>query len=492
MLPHHQAAPQVVPPKPGAPRLERAVEFLLDPIVLLTVVHLSILALRLPLLERLPGWFPRLYFKALGPWYLLLGLAAVPALGWLLARTLKASRFASIVVLILSGFVLQQGFAWSEGQGFDGIRRSIVSSGHAEFAEVAVQQPSMSDVIVEYEEKLQYEELGTYAHSKPPGTLLFYMATERVARSLAPNESATGRLKATRNLAAAIWPLIAYLPLLPLFYTLRRFIDDTTAYVGCLLYLVVPSVTLMTLHTDQCLFPLLFTSTTWMAAESQMRRSATWAFVTGACLYLSAFFTFALLLAIPMAAAFAIATELQTTKRLKAGAPSRALLKTGIAAAAGFILVGLEFRVAFGYDFFTRLEAATLYHAGWRTWRGGAYETFYFAWLDYLEFAIWVGIPLTLLSIGAARRAILRAVNGNMRELVLPSLVVVLSFLYLGFFGKTKAESARLWLFLVPMCCGLAAVELRDRYPLQRGAFTTIVVALQWLTVYLTKMWQDF
>jgi hypothetical protein len=112
--------------------------------------------------------------------------------------------------------------------------------------------------------------------------------------------------------------------------------------------------------------------------------------------------------------------------------------------------------------------------------------------LDYLEFAIWVGIPLTLLSLAAERRAILRAVNGNMRGLVLPSLVVLLTFLYLGFFGKTKAESGRLWLFLVPMCCGLAAVELRDRYPLRWGPFTTLVIALQWLTVYLTKMGQDF
>jgi hypothetical protein len=458
----------------------------------LTVVHLSILALGLPLLERLPGWFPRLRPKTLGPWYLLLGLATVPALAWLLARALSARRFASIWVLILSGFVLQQGFAWSEGRGFDGIRRSIVTSGHAEFAEVAVQQPSLSAVVVGYEEKLQSEELGTYAHSKPPGTLLFYMVTERLARSVARNDSPEARLEATRDLAAVVWPLMAYLPLLPLHRTLRRFIDDTTAYVACLLYLVVPSVTLMTLHTDECLFPLFFTSTMWMAVETQMRRSVIWAFATGVCLYLSAFFTFALLLAIPMAASFAVATELRTTPTLKAGSRSRALLKTGIAATTGFILFGLVFLVVFGYDSFTRLKVATLYHAGWRNWQGGAYETFYFAWLDYLEFAIWVGMPLTLLSLGAARRALLQAANGNIRRLVLPSLVLVLSFLYLGFFGKTKAESGRLWLFLVPMCCGLAAAELTDRFSVHWGMFTGAVIALQWLTVYLTKMGQDF
>ena len=120
----------------------------------------------------------------------------------------------------------------------------------------------------------------------------------------------------------------------------------------------------MTLHTDQCLFPLLFTSTTWMAVESQARRSVTWAFVTGACLYLSAFFTFALLLAIPMAAAFAVAEEWQSTLDRSRESHGRALLKTGIAAAAGFILVGLELRFAYEHDFFARLEAATLSPCG--------------------------------------------------------------------------------------------------------------------------------
>jgi hypothetical protein len=492
MPPNPLAAPHDDSANQSLSRLEQAVEFLLDPIVLLTIVHLSILALGLPLLARLPGWFPRLQYKPLGPWYLLLGLAAVPLLAWLLARALSGHRFASIFVLILAGFAVQQGFAWSEGNGFDGIRRSVVSSGHAEFVGVAVQQPSMWNVVVEYEERLQSEELGIYAHSKPPGTLLFYMVTERLARSFARNETTDARLKATRNFAAAVWPMMAYLPLLPLYYTLRRFVDETTAYVACLLYLVVPSVTLMTLHTDECLFPLLFMSTTWMAVETQTRRSVIWAFVTGACLYLSAFFTFALLLAIPLAVAFAVATELQARPGPNAGSSRLALVKTGVAAAVGFILVGLVFFAAFNYDFFSRLEAATLYHAGWRQWRGGAFETFYFAWLDYLEFAIWIGVPFTLLALAGERRAILQAVTGNVRGLVLPFLVVLLSFLYLGFFGKTKAESGRLWLFLVPMCCALAAVELRSRCSGRWSALTAIVVGLQWLTVFLTKMGQDF
>jgi hypothetical protein len=492
MLPNHRATLQPDPSEPNASRLERVIGFLLEPIVLLTVVHLSILALGLPLLERLPGWFFRLRPKTLAPWYLVLGLAVIPALGWLVARRLNARPVLAIWALVLSGFLLQHGFAWSEGRGFDGIRKSIVTTGHAEFAVIAVRQPSMWDVVVHYEDHLKREGLGRYAHSKPPGTLLFYMATERIARVVAVNGSEEARLEAARNVAAVVWPLFAYLPLFPLFFTLHRFVDDAVAYVACLLYLVTPSITLMTLHTDECLFPLLFTLSAWLAVETQTRRSGAWAFVTGACLYLSAFFTFALLLAIPMAGAFAIATELQLASSPQSQARAKALLKTAVGVTAGFCVVAVAFLLVFNYDMVTRLRAATLYHAGWRNWQGGAFETVYFAWLNYLEFAVWIGVPLTLLTLAAERDAILRALRGDSEGLVLPALVLASSFLYLGFLGQTKAESGRLWLLLVPMCCGLAAAELQRRYSVRWRSITAVVVALQWLTVCLTKVAQDF
>jgi hypothetical protein len=488
MLPNHQESPQ---PAASVSRLEKIVDLVLQPWMLLTAVHLSILALRLPLLERLPGWFFRLRPKSIGPWYLVLALAAVPAVGWLMGRAFRTRRIVAVWLLILLGFGLQHGFAWSEGRQFDGIRKSIVTTGHAEFAAIAAQQPKMWDVLVEYEGKLEREELGRYSHSKPPGTLLFYMVTERLARGLARDDTPEARLEATRNLAAFVWPLLAYLPLLPLFVTLRRFVGEDTSFVACLLYLVIPSVTLMTLHTDQFLFPLLYMLTTWIAVEAQRRHSWAWAFATGASLYLSAFFTFALLLAIPMAAAFAVAAELETRGR-HLQAPGRALAKTGLAAAAGFGTLAGVFGIVFQYDLITRLRGATDFHAAWRNWQGGWFETIYFGWLDSLEFAVWLGVPLTVLALAAGRRAILQAIRGDYRKLVLPAMVLGLSFLYLAFFGRTKAESARLWLFLVPMCSALAATELAARYPEGRTTATAAVLALQWLTVCLTKTGQDF
>ena len=135
MLPNHQAATETDLPKRSASRLERAVEFLLDPIVLLTVVHLSILALGCRFSRGSLAGFPACVPSLWAPGHSLLGLAAVPVLGFSCSREyiecepvrvdFGADSFRARTPTRFRG---------SEGQGFDGIRRTIVTSGHAEFA----------------------------------------------------------------------------------------------------------------------------------------------------------------------------------------------------------------------------------------------------------------------------------------------------------------------------------------------------------------------
>ena len=51
---------------------------------------------------------------------------------------------------------------------------------------------------------------------------------------------------------------------------------------------------------------------------------------------------------------------------------------------------------------------------------------------------------------------------------------------------------SRLWLFTVPFCCLLAADELSTRFAGNRRSIAGLVIGLQWATVYLTKIHQDF
>ena len=63
---------------------------------------------------------------------------------------------------------------------------------------------------------------------------------------------------------------------------------------------------------------------------------------------------------------------------------------------------------------------------------------------------------------------------------------------YVAFRGESKGETARLWLFIVPWLCALAADELRQRWPEGRPMAAGALLVLQWATVVLTKTGQDF
>jgi hypothetical protein len=479
--------PSPSPRERGGAPLASWIELLTQPFVILAGVHLSVLAFQLPLVSQLPGWFYPFDRKPVGPPLLLFGLAALPALGWWLGRALERRRILAVLGLVVLGYGLQLGFAWSEGRGFDGLRDRIVRSGHAEFAEVAVGQPDFWGTLVGYEAKVRREELGRYAHTKPPGQLLFYMASERLARGFAKDGSPAARLEALRDLAAWTWPLLSYLVLVPLFFLVRSVTDERGAYLACLLYLVVPAVALITLHADQVLFPLLLTTVVWTAVIAQRRRSLAWAVGSGVLTWLSGLFSFALLLAGPVGLAFAAASDRDAPPASRWRLVGRTALGLAVGGAIGY---GLG--ILLGYDFFSRLEDATRVHAEWKAWRPGPQETFYWAWLDLLEFGLWIGVPLAVLTLASWRRSMRSLAGGDVDGMVLPAVTMALVFLFLAFFGRTKAESARLWLPLVPICCALAADHLMSRGEAARGPAVALVLVLQWLTIVLTKTSQDF
>ena len=353
-----------------------------EPLVLLAVAHLVILALRLPVFDHLPGWMFTMRAKAIGPAVLLAALAALIAgVAWL-ATTSRQQIVVVVLALIAGGYLFQEGLAWSEGRGVNGLRDRMVTSGHAEFATVAVQQRSLWSVLTHYEQKAEGGELLRYAHSKPPGQLLFYMATERIARLISSSDQPDARLAALRTMAAIVWPLIAYLALIPLYATVRTLAGDETARLAALLYLVVPASALITLHTDSVIFPTLCAGVVWMVVVAAARNKARWAIAAGVLLYVSAFFTFALLAALPLALLSAIAVVDGGAGR-RSAVRREAVVIGGVA--LGFGVSFAVFALAFHYDFLARFSDARNFNAAWKGWDGGLSQTLYFAFLNSLE-----------------------------------------------------------------------------------------------------------
>ena len=64
--------------------------------------------------------------------------------------------------------------------------------------------------------------------------------------------------------------------------------------------------------------------------------------------------------------------------------------------------------------------------------------------------------------------------------------------LALAYLGQTKNEVARLWLFMVPLFCVLAADEIETRFRESGNMPLVLVALLQGGTVYVTKIMQDF
>ena len=125
---------------------------------------------------------------------------------------------------------------------------------------LAVKVDNIADFIRDYEANVKGNKLGFFAPSKPPGTMLAYVLSDRLANngiSTDPTDKAKTAERENRlvKFATYTWPVIATLPIFFIFLLGRRLFDERSAILAALLYVTVPSVVLINLHTDQTFYP---------------------------------------------------------------------------------------------------------------------------------------------------------------------------------------------------------------------------------------------
>jgi hypothetical protein len=454
------------------------------------VVHLTLLVLRLA--RYLPDWAWPVWDPAKPPGSLLLiaGLAALTAAAVWLVSLRRAPAPIALAMIVVLAIALQYGLAATEGGGLRALRDRMVDSGHAEFADVAV-SPGIDawSVATRYEDLIDQRRLGVYARSKPPGQLLLYVATERLAQRIMPRVNEAGRLKALRALASFTWPAVAALAVIPLYFYALPLAGPSAARAAALWYALVPAVLLITLHTDQAFFPLLGAAFVALTAAALRRDHALSLVLAGLSFAGLLWFTFGFLALAVYAAVLTAGT------RTPSGA--RPSLRT-FARRSGLMVVGSGigmalFRLVLHYDAWIRYQKAVAFHTSWGqrvTW--DLAHRAYFGTLNVLEYAVWIGLPVTLLVLLGSVRAVRDLVRGDRGELAVHGAALVATVLFLAFFGKTPGETARLWMFLTPMALGVAAAGLW-RQPEPLAARTTMIVAaLQALICYATKLFMDF
>jgi hypothetical protein len=471
--------------------LTRAVEFVqrhnLDVIILLTLCHWA--ALSLGVVEWFfRGWFWKPTENPAGsPLIIAAILLLFAGALWVALRSWRRP-VAAVAVLVLCGFGIQMSLAFTEGRGLDAVRDRIVETGHAELLEVAAREPSIWAVLDDYEQMVDNKRLGEYAASKPPGQLLVYMLSYRAAGLFHRSASAQDQLEWARTFAAVTWPLISYLVLFPIFYLVRAFANQRRALIACLLYLCIPSVNLITLHTDQTFFPLFFLLPILTAVMAFSRKSLTYAALTGVAWYAATFLSFPL----AIAAAFAVAATIPYMGRGEGKIDKRQSMQLwGVAVGAALVVAVVVWSVL-GYDMVTRYRGALEYHEQWKHWEAGARSTFYYGVSNVCEFALWLGIPMSALVVWRLRSAVADAMHRRLDASAAMALVLLAAIVFLLLFGHTKGEVARLWLFSVPIACILAAEMLESRFGDHLRYAVVILVGLQAITVYLAKRFQDF
>jgi len=383
--------------------------------------------------------------------------------------------------------VLQFALAWTEGRGIEALRDRMVTTGHAEFAEQAVRVESPKRLVSDYERLVAGGELGRYAPSKPPGQLLLYVATDRLASAAAPQAGRGARLRRLRDFASYVWPVASLLVLLPLFRLGRLVADEGTAVLACLLYVFVPGFLLVTLHTDQAFFPLLFMLPLAAAGEAGRRGSFGLGAAAGAAASFALFCSFGLLPVVPLAGVLTFFMAREATPRWE-----RRFLRSLGGLVAGLLATDVAFRFALGYDAFVRFRNATAYHQAWKGGTSGFLADLGFAYVNAIEFALWLGLPVAVLALTAVWSA-LREWRGKGSEPAAAfALTIAAAGVMLAVFGKTQGEVARLWLFLVPCLCLVAARELGRRFGRANARALALLLLLQGGTVYLMKRFMDF
>ncbi|HMK35400.1 MAG TPA: hypothetical protein VK463_10060 [Desulfomonilaceae bacterium] len=464
--------------------------FWLGFITVVTLLHWVILCFHLPVFTRISGWFFPFTSKPWGAPWLILALVGISVivLAWLVPHT-RIGVYEKLVLLIILGFGLQHGFALLEGRGIDGIRDRMVHTMHAEFPEVAIHQESAISLISNFEHLADSGILGICARVKPPGQILLYMANERMARLISPQTSLEGRLAWFKTFASYFWPFWCYLTIIPLYFLCRSLLGTGEGMLPCMLYLYVPSVNLITLHTDQAFFPFFSVACLLCASIACSKRSFSLAFVTGCLLYGIIFLSFGLMLALCLVAAILLSFSIEFRP---VNVDVRLIGKFMTGMVLGLLVADICSRVFLNYDIFLRYHKSTAYHSAWKSWTWDPKIVFGSGVMNLLEFTVWVGFPLAILGGLSFFRSVDSLLKGKPNCLAFLNMGLFMSILAAAFFGGTAGEEGRLLIFLVPLVCLSSGHEILTRFSDARTAAVALILILQGGTVYFTKVFQDF
>lgn len=447
-----------------------------------TIAMWLITLFRMEFFTSIPFWV--WFYHDMGEYnFLFLGVLAGVAcvVYWVLKGDGNTRR--KLLVLVLLGFALQASFGFIAGKGFESIQKMARNSAHRRYYDRAVDNPLLWDALTDYESHYGWDHfLGT----KPPGVISFYIVLQRVSNLVDPVTTYVDRLDRLTIFLAYIMPLVTYLTLIPLYFFSRIFFREEDIWLPLIFYLVFPNTLLQMLELDTTLFPLLFVLALLLTHKVIVKQSIWWAIAAGAAAYVCVFFSFSLLMVIPLSLVWLGVEYLYHWKD--------SIFWHKVKIIAGYLFgiaaTGLIFYAVFRYNAVLRYQNAITMHKQMKLLTTG-FEQLKDAWiLNSIEFTMWIGFPVAILLVMRTVQSGIAIWQQRADRLDRFFAAFLPTFVLLNVFGQTRSEVGRLWAFFMPLIAVFITPEVTRLIKNKKVAVFALLF-LELITTFLIFRFQN-
>jgi hypothetical protein len=419
----------------------------------------------------------------------------IPLVYWA-AHNRRTDWLWALPLLILLGWALPLDLAQAQPGGFRQVFDALASRHTFGYVFDAGIAPDTRTLLADW--PAISAGLNQHARTHPPGPLLAVRALDVLGRRLPSDpegerglisaaaeslQREVGRAMARRQKAPPAPPaagtLVLLALLLPLLSALTAWplhrlatglgLEPGAALLAAALWLTVPARTVFTPSLDQALPLLAVTAAALVVTGSRGR-----ALLAGGLLALSVFFSYGYLAVVPLVGLLTLTPKTPAADETGGKTPwlRAARWDQGLLVAAGFVLPWIVLALLTGYDPWASFRSAAEQHRTIAV-ASRSYGT-WLAWNPY-DFLLLLGPAVLIL---AAASLLGRSHEGwrpAFRTLAWGWWALLLGLLVSG---TVRGEVGRIWLFLMPFACVLAAGDAARRWS-PRGFWCGLLLVLE-------------
>jgi hypothetical protein len=399
----------------------------------------------------------------------------------------KGCKLRSLLFIIVIGYLFQLSLSAAGPHGISGIGLVISDPGITSYYHHASELEQLS--LAEYPELM--ETFFMHARTHPPGPILLIKGTLAFFEqypsitSLAVNILLFTGISpiifdlnphshiVTAYIVGFLLPFIGCLSSIPIYLFVRYLDDKRSAYIAGTLFLIAPAMSLFLPEFDQflALFAIAAVAAGWY---SFMENKLSYALLSGFAIFLATFFQLLCLCLMPML----FLSWLLLKWRKQTDIDFKGILKVSLSFILGFLLPFIALQIGYGFSiikvFRKVLQLSQI-----------ILEKAPPPGLDILHFSIFLGVTtfVLLLSSLLSKENFIPQKSKSQNILVIAFFVLIIA---LSLSGKVRAETGRLWIFLMPLASSIAGIELK-RLSKNKTSIILIVLFLILLSLFILR-----